>query len=110
MGLISLLCKILRHATVTVPNAAPAEDDLSIDGDPTFTYHDGKWYSGKLKLAVKDGSSLADYQGTYTLNLPDGVTTTTGESQARSSSWSVIRGQVLLIRLPRQPRSFISRI
>ena len=80
MGLISLLCKILRHATVTVPNAAPAEDDLSIDGDPTFTYHDGKWYSGKLKLAVKDGSSLADYQGTYTLNLPDG----TGETTVKS--------------------------
>lgn len=84
MGLISLLCKILRHATVTVPNAEPAEDDLSIDGDPTFTYHDGKWYSGKLKLAVKDGSSLADYQGTYTLNLPDGVTTTTGETTVKS--------------------------
>ena len=73
-----------QSATVTVPNAAPAEDDLSIDGDPTFTYHDGKWYSDKLKLAVKDGSSLADYQGTYTLNLPDGVTTTTGETTVKS--------------------------
>ena len=73
-----------QSATVTVPNTAPAEDDLSIDGGPIFTYHDGKWYSGKLKLAVKDGSSLADYQGTYTLNLPDGVTTTTGEATVKS--------------------------
>lgn len=73
-----------QSSTVTVPNAAPAEGDLSIDGDPTFTYRDGKWYSGKLKLTVKDGSSLADYQGTYTLKLPAGVTTTTGETTVKS--------------------------
>lgn len=49
----------------------PVDEEISLKGDLTFTYHpkDGMWHSGKLKIVEP-----IEYNGLYHLNLPEGVT------------------------------------
>ncbi len=49
----------------------PSEKEISIQGDVKFHYDatDGKWHSGKLKIAEP-----LEYNGLYHLKLPKGVT------------------------------------
>lgn len=68
----------------------PSSDKVSVTGDAVFSYNpqDGKWHTGTLTV-----NEPATYRGTYTLDLPDGVTienSSSGNTVTADTSFSLV--------------------
>lgn len=79
----ALAVKLLNYATADqVLRSEPDESNVSITGDAAFVYDpsSGTWKTGALKIT--EGTN---YNGMYTLALPDGVTAQTANGSAITS-------------------------
>lgn len=79
----ALAVKLLNYATADqVLRSEPDESNVSITGDAAFVYDpsSGTWKTGALKIA--EGTN---YNGMYTLTLPDGVTAQTANGSTVTS-------------------------
>ena len=68
----------------------PSSDKVSVTGDAVFSYNpqDGKWHTGTLTV-----NEPATYRGTYTLDLPDGVTienSSSGNTVTADTSFTLV--------------------
>ena len=88
--------KKLAQTLVTESSAArllqekPSSDKVSVTGNAVFSYNpqDGKWHTGTLTV-----NEPATYRGTYTLDLPDGVTvenSSSGNTVTADTSFSLV--------------------
>ena len=78
-----LAVNLLNYATADqVLRSEPDESNVSITGDAAFVYDpsSGTWKTGALKIT--EGTN---YNGMYTLTLPDGVTAQTANGSAITS-------------------------
>lgn len=78
-----LAVKLLNYATADqVLRAEPDDSSVTVSGDNQFVYNpsSGAWKTGALKIT--EGTN---YNGMYTLTLPDGVTAQTANGSAITS-------------------------
>jgi LPXTG-motif cell wall-anchored protein len=79
----ALAVKLLNYATADqVLRSEPDESNVSITGDAAFVYDpsSGTWKTGALKIA--EGTN---YNGMYTLTLPEGITAQTANGSTVTS-------------------------
>lgn len=79
----ALAVKLLNYATVDqVLRSEPDESNVSVTGDAAFVYDpsSGTWKTGALKIA--EGTN---YNGMYTLTLPEGITAQTANGSTVTS-------------------------
>lgn len=70
-----------KAKTLDFLEEAPNESKVSLTGDATFTYKNGRWETGTLKV-----NEPSDYHGQYTLTLPSGVTTDSGTTKVAGNT------------------------
>ena len=79
----ALAVKLLNYATADqVLRSEPDESNVSVTGDAAFVYDpsSGTWKTGALKIA--EGTN---YNGMYTLTLPEGITAQTANGSTVTS-------------------------
>lgn len=79
----ALAVRLLKYATADqVPRSEPDGSNVSVTGEATFVYDpgSGQWKTDALK--INEGT---DYNGMYTLSLPDGVTAQTSNGSEITS-------------------------
>lgn len=70
-----------KAKTLDFLEEAPNEGEVSLTGDATFTYKNGRWETGTLQV-----NEPSNYHGQYTLTLPSGVTTDSGTTKVAGNT------------------------